>query len=95
MAISLFVGVWIVRYFGPEYFGKFNYVTAWLTLMAAMVPLGTESILVAELVKNSENKDSILASSFFLYLVTRNFFYSNKYRSLCFIISRMMLKYFI
>jgi O-antigen/teichoic acid export membrane protein len=74
MAISLFVGIWIVRYFGPEYFGKFNYVTAWLTLMAAMVPLGTESILVVELVKNSENKDSILASSFFLYLVTGIFF---------------------
>ncbi|NCN11685.1 MAG: oligosaccharide flippase family protein, partial [Leptospira sp.] len=70
MVIALVVGIWIVRYFGPDYFGKFNYVIAWLTLMAAMVPLGTESILVAELVKDSDNKESILASSFILYLVT-------------------------
>jgi len=70
MGIALIVGIWIVRYFGPEYFGKFNYVTAWLTIMAAMVPLGTEAILVAELVKDSENKESLLASAFFLYLFT-------------------------
>jgi O-antigen/teichoic acid export membrane protein len=74
LSISLLIGIWIVRYFGPEYYGKFNFVTAWLTLMAAMVPFGTESILVAELVKDSDNKESLLASSFFLYLVTGIFF---------------------
>jgi O-antigen/teichoic acid export membrane protein len=70
MAISLLVGIWIVRYFGPEYFGKFNYVNAWLTLMAAMIPLGTESIIVSELVKDSDNKDTILSTSFVLYFFT-------------------------
>lgn len=70
MSISLIVGIWIVRYFGPEYFGKFNYVTAWLTLMAAMIPLGTESIIVANLVQDSDSKDTILSSTFVLYFFT-------------------------
>lgn len=70
LTISLLVGVWIVRYFGADYYGKFNYVTAWLTILAAMIPLGTEGILVAEFVKDSQSKESILASSFILYLVT-------------------------
>ncbi|MCW7472064.1 flippase [Leptospira levettii] len=68
MLIALVVGIWIVRYFGPEYFGKFNYVTACLTFSAACIPLGTESILVSELVKKEKEAIVILSTAFVLYI---------------------------
>ncbi|TGK83451.1 flippase [Leptospira montravelensis] len=74
MLLALFVGVWIVRYFGPAYYGKFNYVTAWLSIFSILIPLGTESILVSEFVKYESERDSLLASGFLMYLISSIFF---------------------
>ncbi|MCW7493184.1 flippase [Leptospira sp. 2 VSF19] len=74
--VGLFVGVWIARYFGPENFGKFSYANSLIILFSTIVPLGTEGILVREIVKNSERTNNLLYASFFLHLFSGIFLFS-------------------
>ncbi|XDD52793.1 flippase [Leptospira sp. WS4.C2] len=68
--IGLFVGVWIARYFGPEIFGKYNFANSIIILFSTILPLGTEAILVRELVKNKEQSHNLLSVSFYIHLIS-------------------------
>lgn len=70
MAFSLFVGIWIVRYFGPEFFGKFNFVSAWVLIVSSIIPLGTESIIIADFLHKDSDHKEILSSAFFLFSIS-------------------------
>jgi len=63
---GLFVGIWVVRYMGPEQFGLFNYVISFTVIFSGIAKLGLDSILVRELVNNQEKKDVLLGSAFWL-----------------------------
>jgi len=64
MIISLVVGVWVVRYLGPDNFGKINYVSAFVAIATVFVNLGMESFLIKEIVANPTRKHDIIATSF-------------------------------
>ncbi len=63
---SLFVGVWVARYLGPEQFGIFNYAIAFTALFAGIAKLGLDGIVVRELVKQQEKCDELLGTVFWL-----------------------------
>ena len=69
MAISLFVGVWVVRYLGPEQFGLLSYVQSFVFLFTAITTLGLDGIVVRELVKDESRRDILLGTAFVLKLV--------------------------
>ncbi|MFZ2193531.1 MAG: flippase [Candidatus Moraniibacteriota bacterium] len=69
MSISLFVGVWIVRYLGPERYGILSYAVAFVAFFGSFARLGLDSIVVRELVKSEFSKENILGSAFFLKLI--------------------------
>lgn len=69
MIVSLFVGVWIARYLGPEQFGLFSYAQSFVGLFAAIATLGLDGIVVRELIKDENKKDALLGTVFGLKLV--------------------------
>ncbi len=69
IGISLFVGVWMARYLGPERFGIFNYAIAFVALFAPLATLGVEGIAVRDIVRRNESVEETLGSSFILRLV--------------------------
>lgn len=66
MVVSLFVGVYVARYLGPERFGLFNYANSFVMLFIALSTLGLNGIIVRELVKNPERRDELLGTVFWL-----------------------------
>ena len=69
MVVGLFVGIWVARYLGPERFGLFSYTQSFVGLFAIVATLGLDSIVVRELVKNEDSKNSLLGTAFTLQLI--------------------------
>ena len=61
---SLFVGVWVARYLGPENLGILSYAQSFVGILLAFSTLGLDSILVRELVKNPSDKNRLLGTAF-------------------------------
>jgi O-antigen/teichoic acid export membrane protein len=64
LLVGFFVGIYVVRYLGPDNFGLFSYALSFAGLFAAISTLGLDSIVVRELVITPEKRDEILGSVF-------------------------------
>ncbi len=69
LILVLSVSIWLARYLGPEQFGVLSYAISFVGLFAAFSTLGLDSIVIRELVKNEEKRDSLLGTAFLLKLV--------------------------
>ncbi|MGK7922750.1 MAG: flippase [Trichodesmium sp.] len=69
MGLSLFVGIWVARYLGPEQYGILNYSISFVALFLPLVTMGLDGIIVRELVRNQVHKNTILGTSFALKLI--------------------------
>ncbi len=63
LGVGFFVGVWVARYLGPERFGLLNYAAAVSALIGAGAMLGTDNVIVRELVHKPSDERGILASA--------------------------------
>ncbi|GGJ14554.1 flippase [Paenibacillus hunanensis] len=70
LGINLIVSIWIARYLGPEQFGQYNFAISFVTIIAAVVPLGLANIIVKELVEHPDNKNEILGTVSTLRMVS-------------------------
>lgn len=68
MGVGLVVGVWVARYLGPEQFGLFNYVVAFVALWTPLAGLGLEGIVVRDLVREPDCQNETLGTAFVLKL---------------------------
>jgi len=66
MMISLFIGVWVARYLGPDKYGVMNYAVAFVALFSPLSRLGLDSIVVRNIVQNPEKKDEYLGTTLVL-----------------------------
>jgi len=69
MGVSLFVGIYVARYLGPERFGLLSYASSFVGIFVALATLGLDEVVVRELVKTPEQRERILGTSFLLKLV--------------------------
>ena len=69
MSAGFFVGLWIVRYLGPEQFGLLSFATAFVGLFGAFATLGLQGIVVREIVLNTERAPEILGTTAILQLI--------------------------
>ena len=68
MVVSLFVGIYVTRFLGPERFGILSYVLSFVLLFSPLLHLGHREIIVLDLVKSPEKRDLILGSAILLRL---------------------------
>ena len=66
MVISLFVGIYVARYLGPERYGLLSYSVSFVWLFSSLAAFGLNNIIVRELVKNPEQRNSLLGTVFWL-----------------------------
>lgn len=69
MVVVFFVGVWLVRYLGPEQFGLFSYAQSFVGLFMAVASLGLDGILVRELLKDESRRDQLMGTAFILKFI--------------------------
>lgn len=69
IAGGLFIGIWVARYLGPEFFGVLNYVIAYTALFSFLAKLGLDKIIIREIIRRPDKKDLILGTGFVLKLV--------------------------
>lgn len=63
------VGLWVVRYLGPENFGHLSFAQSFVGLFVVFASLGLDTILVRELVKNDKQAEKLLGTAFLLKIV--------------------------
>ncbi|MGF1588986.1 MAG: flippase [Pleurocapsa sp.] len=69
MALSFFVGIYVIRYLGPGNFGKLSYSISFVFLFLAISKLGLDQIVVRNLVKQEDSSSEILGTAFILKLI--------------------------
>lgn len=69
MILGVVVTGVVARYFGPNSFGKFNYVVAFISLFTALADLGLESLTVKNIIDESWDEGTILCTSFILRVI--------------------------
>lgn len=69
LLVNFFVGIWIVRYLGPEKYGIFSYSVAFVAIFSGVAKLGLDGIVVRELVKEPQKKDVYLGTAFWLKII--------------------------
>ncbi len=69
MVVSLFVGIYVARYLGPEGFGLLSYTLSFVWLFSSLASFGLDGIVVRELVKSPDQRDTLLGTSFLLKVV--------------------------
>ena len=69
MGVGFFVGVWIVRYLGPEQFGLVSFATAFAGLFGAFATLGLQGIVVRDIVRNPNCAPETLGTTAILQLI--------------------------
>ena len=66
ITISLFVGIYVARYLGPERYGMLSYALSFVWLFSALASLGLDDILVRELVNNPDKRQNLVGTVFWL-----------------------------
>ena len=68
MTISLFVGIYVARYLGPERYGLLSYALSFVWLFSSLASFGLDDILVRELVKIPDQRQNLIGTVFWLKL---------------------------
>ena len=69
MGVSLFVGIYVIRYLGPEKFGLLSYAIGFVMLFGTIASFGLNEILVRELLQDKTQIKEFLSTAFFLKIV--------------------------
>jgi O-antigen/teichoic acid export membrane protein len=69
MVLTLFVGIWMVRYQGPTQFGLLSYAQSIAIILIAISGFGLESILIKELVHDKDKRHQLLGTAIILRLI--------------------------
>ena len=67
--MGFFVGVWIVRYLGPEQFGLLSFAIAFTGMFGAFAALGLQGIVVRDIVRNPNCAPETLGTTAILQLI--------------------------
>lgn len=63
MAINFLVGILTARYLGPGNYGLINYATAYTAFFSSFCTLGINSVIVKELIDNSDENGKVIGTS--------------------------------
>lgn len=69
LVANLIIGVWVVRYLGPEQFGVISYAISFVAIFKIIALLGLEGTVVHQLVQEPDNANEILGTVFLLRLL--------------------------
>lgn len=72
---SLFVGILIARYLGPEQYGLMNYVISYVSIFTVIASFGLTNIEVREMSKRPDRKDDIMGTCFIIRIICALFGY--------------------
>ena len=70
MGVGFFIGVWIVRYLGPEQFGVLSFAGAFAGLFGAFTALGLPSIVVRDIVNDPDCTTETLGTTAVLQFIS-------------------------
>jgi O-antigen/teichoic acid export membrane protein len=70
MIVTLFVGIWVVRYLGPQQFGLLSYAQSLALILIAVSGLGLDAIIVKEIVRSNTDRQSLLTTAITLKLIS-------------------------
>jgi O-antigen/teichoic acid export membrane protein len=69
MTIRFLVGVWVIRYLGPEQYGVYSYALSFVGLFTAVTTLGLDGIVIRNLSSRKWNEGEVMGTAFTLRMV--------------------------
>ena len=43
------IGIWVIRYLGPDRYGQWSLLLSWLFLITSVAPLGLDRVIIRDL----------------------------------------------
>jgi O-antigen/teichoic acid export membrane protein len=68
MALTLFVGIYVLRYLGPESYGKLSYSLSFVGIFAAIAKFGLDQIVIRNIVRDEDSTQETIGTAFVLKL---------------------------
>ncbi len=69
MTIRFFVGVWVVRYLGPENYGVYSYALSYVGIFTAVSTLGLDGIVIRNLSSEQWSEGTVMGTAFTLRII--------------------------
>jgi O-antigen/teichoic acid export membrane protein len=69
MTIRFFVGVWVVRYLGPEQYGVYSYALSYVGMFTALATLGLDNIVIRNLSREGTSREEVLGTALALRII--------------------------
>lgn len=69
MVGGLVLTIWLARYLGPEEFGEYSYIIAFIAVFTPIASLGLGDVVVRDLVQSPDTTTSTLGTAFTLELI--------------------------
>ncbi|MBT8523607.1 flippase [Polynucleobacter paneuropaeus] len=69
LIMSLFIGILLARYLGPNNFGLLNYALAYVAIISVISNMGLDSVVIKELTINPKSESIILGSAWGLKII--------------------------
>lgn len=66
---GFFVGVWLIRYLGPEDFGVYAYITSFVMIFSTLAKLGLNNIILKEVVNKTATIEELINNALTLKLI--------------------------
>jgi len=67
--IRFFVGVWMIRYLGPENYGVYSYALSFVAISETFTTLGLKQIIIRECSGDEYDDDVVIVSAFWMQFV--------------------------
>lgn len=62
MVVALVIGAMVARYLGPQEYGIYSYIISYVAIFSVLSPLGTNNILVKDLLNDPEKKEVLMGT---------------------------------
>lgn len=66
---AFFIGLWLARFLGPDQFGVLSYSQSFVYLFTAVAALGLDQVVVRELVRTPEKRDTLMGTTLLLRIL--------------------------
>ena len=68
--ITFFVSMFVIRYLGPNDYGKINYASAYVAFFSPLCTLGINSVIIKAFADNPDNHGEIIGTTIGLRLLS-------------------------
>jgi PST family polysaccharide transporter len=63
LVMAAVIGIWVIRYLGPDRYGQWSLLLSWLFLITSVAPLGLDRVIIRDLATTPDDRQAIMGGT--------------------------------